>query len=100
MNRITVLGNQYWRSSFPRSRDRCRVAGPIVSLNALEGLLLFQVGHALGVDSRGVLRLRLCLASSSLVDDWDGYVTCLEACAARSCRLVLRDSVNLQNALQ
>lgn len=98
MNRITVLGNQYWRSSFPGGRNPCRVARPIVSLNAMEGLLVFRVGHALGVDSGIHLRLHLCLASSALMDHWDGYVTCLETCAAGSWRLVLWDGVNLRNS--
>lgn len=96
MNGIAVLGDQDGGCSLPGGRYGSGVAGPVLGLNAMEGLLVFRVGDALRVDGRVSLSWRLRLAPAALVDHWDGYVTCLETCAAGPRRLVLRDSVNLK----
>lgn len=53
MNCVTMLGEQYRRSSFPGSLDGCSVARPFVCLDAMEWLLVFREGDTLRVD-RGV----------------------------------------------
>lgn len=73
------------RGSFPR-----RVAGPLLTLYAVERLLLLVlwVWDALGVDRRVELGRRLH-SSAPLVDHWDWDVTRLETGAARAWRLVV-----------
>lgn len=75
--------------SFPGS-----VAGPVLALDAVEGLLwlVLGVGDALGVDGGVELGLH---SSTALVDHRDGDVARLEAGAAGARRLVVQAAEHL-----
>lgn len=70
---VAMLGKRSRRGSFSERLRRGGVAGPVLCLNAMEGLLMLGVGNALSVHRR--VHMRRSLAPSALVDHWDGDIT-------------------------